>query len=197
MWEIKWIQLVTKWKRASESHIWNPVLSYLSVDTTGWLPTHLTLFLSLSVSVSLISQCIRRKKNPSFDSSFPIIPRLPHAPQLYPHEEYVITGESRPDRWLCVKPQCSPGRVILTRGHYQINNPLFFRIWASAQSPTGLLLSLSLFSSLPLCFPPVSQTCQVTCHCPDGCKLQSPLQEKDGYRRSEVRNLWRKRQMKV
>lgn len=71
-------------------------------------------------------------------------------PHLYPHEEYVITGESRPDRWLCVNPQCSPGRVILPRGHYQINSRLFFYVWASPKCPTGLLLPLSLYAILLL-----------------------------------------------
>lgn len=107
--------------------------------------------------LSFISLCLQGK-NPSFDSPFPIIPRLivltsplcspMRSPQLYAHEEYVITGESRPDRWLCVKPQCSPGRVILARAHYQINNPRFFCVWASLKSLTDLLLPLSLYAFL-------------------------------------------------
>lgn len=178
-----------------------------------YLPHPFSLSLSVSLfppSLSYLNAFRGEKKKiplliPVFQSSHASMcwlalsaPPCARSPQLYPHEEYVITGESRPDRWLCVKPQCRPGRVILTRGHYQINNPLFC-VWASPKSPTGLLLPLSLYAFLPLflSFPLVSQTCQVTCHCPAGYKVLSPLQEKDGDRRREVKNLWRKGQMKV
>lgn len=161
-WETKYIRLDNKKKK----DIWKPplkscpVLSQCGHNRLVTYSTYLTHFLSPFLSPSLSYLNAFRGKIPLlilFSQSshasmcWPALSAPPCArcPQLYPHEEYVITGESRPDRWLCVKPQCSPGRVILPRGHYQINSPLFLCVWASLKSPTSLLLPLSLYAFLP------------------------------------------------
>lgn len=119
------------------------------------------LSLSLSVSLSLICQCLQstllillfQSSHASMCWSALSDPPCALSPQLCPHKEYVITGESGPDRWLCVKPQCSPGRVILPRGHYQINNRLFFCVWESPNfSYRSLTPSFTACLSASFCF---------------------------------------------
>lgn len=119
------------------------------------------LSLSLSVSLSLICQCLQSTllillfQSSHASMCSPALSAAPctRSPQLCPHKEYVITGESRPDRWLCVKPQCSPGRVILPRGHYQINNQLFLCVWESPNfSYRTLTPSFTVCLTASFCF---------------------------------------------
>lgn len=139
------------WQQKEKEHLKAAceILSCLISDwteCTGYLPAH-----HASLSIFLLSHIFVSSGEKSliwFSFSNHPLPHCADQPSLlYPHEEYVITGESRPDR-------CCPGRVTPARAHYQINNPLFFCVWASLKSLTDLSLPLSLFTCLSvlLCF---------------------------------------------
>lgn len=147
--------------------LWNTVLFYLGVNTTGWITT---------VPTSLykpVPNCLSLSYLSVVKENYPLLSLLSVITCLSVLTCPVRSEAQTVSIWGIIT------RFILLRGHYEITIRLtiFFWVWVSLQSSSFAgLLFLSLYVSVCLVSSPlVSQMCQVTCSCLTTCKIRCPL----------------------
>lgn len=156
----------TKWQKA----LWNTVLFYLRVNTTGWITTVPTSLYKPVPNFLSLSYLGAVKENDPLLSLFSVIKRLSELTCPVHSEAQTVSI------WRIIT------RVILLRGHCEITIRLriFFWVWVSLQSFfffCWFIVSFSICLSVCLVFfpPLVSQACQVACSCLTTCKIRCTL----------------------